>query len=322
MATSLDGFEMRTQPRRPLRSTRPDYGYREYARVPQARPTPVFRAGAPQLETHERQVRPVFKAPIQTEVAALTQQASAERQQDSSYEHRRPSRDTSSKVSRGFQRAHALYGLAGIIVMFGVTVSVVTLRTNHSAQAQIAQNNNSLAQNDAGDDASGSNPSTDKPSPTAVGSYAVAPDLPKYIRIPSLDVFARVRQLGLTKEGALAAPTNVYDAGWYMGSAKPGDPGATLIDGHVSSWSTKGVFHNLNRIKVNDLIEVEVGDGTKRSYKVVQTQQYKADALDMPKLMVSAEKGKSGLNIITCAGKVVRGTNDFEDRFAVFAVEQ
>jgi hypothetical protein len=81
-------------------------------------------------------------------------------------------------------------------------------------------------------------PSSNKPTQKAITTYTVAPDLPKYISIPAIDVpQTRIIQLGLLKNGQIATPDNIYDTGWYNGSAKPGLSGAMFIYGHVSSWT-------------------------------------------------------------------------------------
>jgi LPXTG-site transpeptidase (sortase) family protein len=95
-----------------------------------------------------------------------------------------------------------------------------------------------------------------------------------------------------------------------------------LIDGHVSSWTTAGVFHELRELKQGDMINVERGDGTTFDYKVVTTQVYKYDAVDMNKVLAPIDPARPGLNLITCSGQVVDGTNDFSRRLVVFASQQ
>jgi LPXTG-site transpeptidase (sortase) family protein len=146
----------------------------------------------------------------------------------------------------------------------------------------------------------------------------VAPDLPRYIKIPKLGVNARILQAGVTSSGALGTPSNVYDAAWYTGSAKPGQPGATLIDGHVSSWTTHGVFYNLKKLVAGDTIQVQRGDGQILTYQVVKSQTYQDDKVDMQAAMTPVVAGQPGLNLITCTGQVKPGTSEFNQRIVVF----
>ncbi|HEU4967085.1 MAG TPA: class F sortase, partial [Candidatus Saccharimonadales bacterium] len=69
-------------------------------------------------------------------------------------------------------------------------------------------------------------PSTTKPSQTAFEDYTVPALNPRYIYIPRLNITAIVRRLGTTPDNEIATPDNVYDAGWYQGSSRPGQPGA------------------------------------------------------------------------------------------------
>lgn len=162
-------------------------------------------------------------------------------------------------------------------------------------------------------------PSTAKPSPSAFDAYHVPPDAPRYLFIPTLSVKAIVRQLGLTADSHLAVPTNVYDAGWYVGSAKPGEDGVTVLDGHVSSWTAHGVFYGLKDLRPGDTIRIQRGDGVLFTYTVAKSKLYDANNVDMNKVLAPVESGKPGLNLITCDGTVIRGTNEFSKRLVVFA---
>jgi len=162
-------------------------------------------------------------------------------------------------------------------------------------------------------------PSTTKPDAQAFDTYQVAADVPRYIFIPKISVRAMVKPVGTTADNRIAAPRNVFDAGWYTKSAKPGQAGATLIDGHLSSWETRGIFYDLQDLTQGDEIIIERGDGTTLAYKIVRSQTYDAGNVDMPAALAPINPDKSGLNLITCGGKVIPGTNDFDKRIVVFA---
>jgi LPXTG-site transpeptidase (sortase) family protein len=165
-------------------------------------------------------------------------------------------------------------------------------------------------------------PATNKPTASDFNNYKVAADLPRYIFIPTTNVKAIVRSLGVTKTNQIAAPANVYDTGWFNQSSKPGQPGAMVVDGHVSSWTTKGVFYNLKALKAGDSIQIQKGDGTKVTYAVVKTQVYDAKNVDMQALLNPINPKQPGLNLITCTGSVIKGTNEFDKRIVVFATEK
>jgi len=150
----------------------------------------------------------------------------------------------------------------------------------------------------------------------------VAPGMPRYIIIPKLSVKARVLSVGLTKDGAVGTPTNVYDTAWYNGSAKPGQAGASLIDGHVSSWTTHGIFYGLYNLQPGDNFSIELGNGSQLNYRVVKSATYSADSVDMAAVLSPIDPSAPGLNLITCSGTVLPGTSEFNKRIVIFATQE
>lgn len=164
-------------------------------------------------------------------------------------------------------------------------------------------------------------PSTIKPKPGAFASWQVPPDEPRYIFIPEIGVKAMVKPTWQTKDGAIGTPASVYDTSWYVHSAKPGQPGATFIDGHVSSFTSPGVFYELKDLRPGDEIQIEKGDGTKVTYQMVKKVFYAYDSVNMEQALAPVNPNKSSLTLMTCAGDVIPHTNTFSQRIAVFAEE-
>lgn len=228
---------------------------------------------------------------------------------------RRSNNEPAKSKRRHTKLQLTLGGMAAVVFVFGVMASLQTIKVNHNAAAQVAalarKTNNTAA-------GSAAVPSTIPPTLAAVAQYTVAPNLPRYLRIPKLGVDARVMQVGVTASGALGTPSNVFDTAWYTGSAEPGQPGVTLIDGHVSSWTTQGVFYGLKTLVPGDTIEIERGDSSVYIYQVVKTQIYNANDVNMKAAMTPIVPGTPGLNLITCAGDVIKGTSNFNERIIVF----
>ena len=225
--------------------------------------------------------------------------------------------ETRSKktVKAGFLTKILVYAGCAVLIA-GVSISLYTRQTNSSANHAAAQlvyqaNHGAIA----------TVPSTIKPSALVLADYVVAPTLPRYIIIPKLKVNARVLQVGLDANRALGTPSNVYDTAWYDESALPGQPGAMLIDGHISSWTTHGVFYGLNTLSPGDVIDIRSGNGAIFSYRVVKTLIYSAKNVDMTTAMSSIVPGKPGLNLISCTGDVISNTSDFSQRIIVFAAQ-
>lgn len=160
-----------------------------------------------------------------------------------------------------------------------------------------------------------------KPKAQEVATYTVALDVPKFIAIPKINLDkARVRGLGIGKKNQVAVPDNIYDAGWYNASAKPGQAGAMFIYGHISNWDAHGLFYDLKKLKQGDTITITRGDDKTFTYRVVAAEQYLADAVPMDKVLAPIDT-RPGLNLMTCAGSLVKGTNEFSERLVVYTTQ-
>ena len=165
-------------------------------------------------------------------------------------------------------------------------------------------------------------PSSKKISKAAVDSYSVAPTLPKFITLPTIGVNkTRIISLGLLSNGQIATPSSIFDTGWYQASSKPGQAGAMFIYGHVSSWTANGVFYNLKKLKAGDSLSVTRGDNKIFTYHVVSTKIYPYDKVDMNQVLAPIDPKQPGLNLMTCTGKIIKGTSEFSQRLVVFTTQ-
>lgn len=205
--------------------------------------------------------------------------------------------------------------MAMALFVGGAWIAVVQMQTNRHVAAQV-QPTTETAQGDNSN--SDTPPSETKPD---LHSYVVSPLQPRILSIPKLSVNARVMSLGVKPNNELQAPNNIYDVGWYQNSAKPGDSGgAILLDGHVHGPTIPGVFANLKTLAAGNVIKLERGDGTIHTFKVIKSEAYPADKLDMAAALTSVEPGKLGLNLITCTGSFNAASSQYEQRLIVFAV--
>jgi len=198
--------------------------------------------------------------------------------------------------------------LAAILVLLGLGIGIHTYLTNKQAintvqTAEASQSSAPAGQSDP------------------LLAYTVAPDMPRFLRIPKIDVYSRVKPVGLDASNQIQAPGSVGDTGWFNKSAKPGEAAATasLLDGHISGWTEKGVFHRLHELTAGDNLSIEKGDGSVLNYRVVDIKEYNKDAVDMGAALSTIEPGKQGLNIMTCIGKVTG--DSYEKRLVVYAVQ-
>ncbi len=161
-------------------------------------------------------------------------------------------------------------------------------------------------------------PGESKPSNDDYSAYTVGAKEPRTISIPSLKLFGLVQKVGLNKENAIAVPTNVHFAGWYVGRVAPGDKGLSIIDGHVSGRQSDGIFKNLAKAKIGQEIVIEFGDKSIKKFSVmaikIVPEKQAASAL-----FSQDENVERQLNLITCIGKFNDKTQTYDDRVIVEA---
>jgi sortase (surface protein transpeptidase) len=203
--------------------------------------------------------------------------------------------------------------MALFVFGLGLLVNFETLQTNHNAKAQIS----ALANHSGSSDV----PSQQKLTTNAIKNYQVAPNLPKYLIISKLSIYARILQVGVTNTGALGTPPDIYDTAWYTGSATPGEPasdGAVLIDGHVHGPTLPGVFMNIKSLVPGDSIQIVKGDNQTYTYTVNKVMTVPVNQVNMKQLLTSYQPSSQGLNLITCGGPFDKRTWQYTKRVEVF----
>lgn len=161
--------------------------------------------------------------------------------------------------------------------------------------------------------------STSHPDETPISSgaaYVVPADQPRHITLPSIGASGFIQRVGLDQNNAVAVPSNVHLAGWYVAGAKPGEPGVSLIDGHLQGNYQFGIFKNLANLQAGDQFTIEFGDHSKRKFKVLTIKLYTPD--DVATAMLARQAGvTSQLNLITCGGSFNPGLGGFDKRVLV-----
>lgn len=212
----------------------------------------------------------------------------------------------------------ALTSMASVLFVFGVGVGIMQLGANKEVKTQaqtLAAQSAQLAQSD-----DGSLPDNGLPSEKPGGGYwRPTAEEPKRIKIPSLNVNARILKMGVKPNGEIKTPGNIFDAGWLETTAKPGEHGAMFIDGHVHGPTQPGVFYGIKKLNPGDKIQVERGDGQVFTYSVVKTESYSKDNVDMVAALNTVVPGKPGLNLMTCDGRY-NAEHGYDHRVMVFAV--
>lgn len=224
-----------------------------------------------------------------------------------------PSGSMPQKKRKQSKLQKAMNIVAVVVFLFASGVSIQTLLTNKKTQEV-------LGQSQGAGQPTGSDPSEEKVSEDDIINYQVGPEMPRYLRLPTLGVFARIKHTGLTPEGAVDAPANIYDTSWYDRSARPGDAtGSSLILGHVQGRSAPGVFKEIEKLKTGDRFSVEKGNGDVIEYEVTKGEEFSLDNLDMREILSAIDPAAHDLKLMTCSGSYDAETESYNSRYVVYA---
>jgi sortase (surface protein transpeptidase) len=142
--------------------------------------------------------------------------------------------------------------------------------------------------------------------------------LPVRLRIPAIQVDTKLESLGLDRQGAVQAPSAWQEAGWYTGSARPGQAGPAVILGHVDSTSGPAVFYLLSSLKPGDAVQVTRADGSTVVFHVSGQQEVAKS--QFPTDLVYAPTLEPSLRLVTCGGTFDKKTHHYRDNVILSAV--
>jgi len=123
---------------------------------------------------------------------------------------------------------------------------------------------------------------------------------PVEIRLPSIDIVATVKPVGVDAENRFSVP-EAETVGWYQHSASPGDRGASVLAAHVDFNGEQGAFFNLAKLLPGHRFEVELEDGSVLTFETTGNTQY--DKTVLPAGELFRKTGDPVLQLITCGGQ-------------------
>ncbi len=142
---------------------------------------------------------------------------------------------------------------------------------------------------------------------------------PVEVSVPRIGVDTPLVELGIAADGSLEVPgRDEFDrAGWLTTSAVPGEPGASVIAGHVDSTSGPAVFFRLHELVPGDEVRVQRADGAVEVFTVDEVRRVGKDAF--PTAEVYGPQPGSVLRLVTCGGEFDRATGHYTDNVIAFA---
>jgi len=146
-----------------------------------------------------------------------------------------------------------------------------------------------------------------------------AAPVPVEVAVPRIGVDTPLVQLGIAPDGSLEVPgRGEFDrAGWLTTSAVPGEPGASVIAGHVDSTSGPAVFYRLHELVPGDEVRVQRADGRTEVFTVDEVRRVSKDAF--PTAEVYGPQPGPVLRLVTCGGEFDRATGHYTDNVIAFA---
>jgi hypothetical protein len=173
-----------------------------------------------------------------------------------------------------------------------------------------------------------------QPGPAQAGSIAsgsgsaarygpvLAMSLPVSISIPAIGVRSKLLYVGLNPNGTIQVPplndpplTN--EAAWYKYSPTPGEPGPSIIEGHVDSLKEgPSVFFRLGALKPGDLVDVTLADHQVAVFKITGVRLYTKS--QFPTRTVYGLTGYPALRLITCGGSFDEDTHHYLSNIVAF----
>ncbi|AQQ53280.1 class F sortase [Planococcus lenghuensis] len=139
---------------------------------------------------------------------------------------------------------------------------------------------------------------------------------PASIELPAIGEEAEVIEVGLTEEGAMEAPSNIYQIGWFAPGTKPGEQGNAVMAGHVDGETSPGTFYNLKELEPGDEIRITGTNGKELTFIVTDKESYVPDKAPLEKIFGASSKAQ--LNLITCTGVFNSRTGNYEERLVIY----
>lgn len=142
---------------------------------------------------------------------------------------------------------------------------------------------------------------------------------PVRISIAAIDVRAAVVPVDRARDGTIGVPplSAAGIAGWYEGGPAPGQPGASVIVGHVDDRAGPAVFYRLVALRPGTRIEVARYDHRVAVFLVDTVREYPKSAL--PVDAFTGDRTRATLRLITCGGRWRGGRVGYADNIVVYA---
>lgn len=161
-------------------------------------------------------------------------------------------------------------------------------------------------------------PVTPPGSPLASAPAPEAVPLPEHLTIPAIGVATDLVRLGLRTDRTVEVPADGVQAGWFEDGTPPGQPGASVVLGHVDTEDGPAVFHRLAELGRGDRVLVRLDDGSVARFAVRRVATYANADFPAEEVYAGSPDGRA-LNLVTCGGWYDAARGGWQGNVVVFA---
>ena len=163
-------------------------------------------------------------------------------------------------------------------------------------------------------------PVVESPAPKSdAKTEAVETFIPNRLKIPAIDVNAKIEVVGKDDQGRMDVPKQTDQVGWYRYGAKVNQTGNVILAGHLDDTNGPAVFYDLAKVKRGQRIEVSSKTGEQVSYVVTNVKSYPVD--QAPVGLIFGATLAQRLTLITCVGTFTQ-SKGYDQRLVVTAEQE
>lgn len=163
-------------------------------------------------------------------------------------------------------------------------------------------------------------PVVDSPAPKSdAKTEAVETFIPNRLKIPAIDVNAKIEVVGKDAKGRMDVPKQTDQVGWYRYGAKANQTGNVILAGHLDDTNGPAVFYDLAKVKRGHRIEVSAKTGEQVSYVVTNVMSYPVDQAPVGSIFGATLAQR--LTLITCVGTFTQ-SKGYDQRLVVTAEQE
>lgn len=140
------------------------------------------------------------------------------------------------------------------------------------------------------------------------------------LRVPSLGVNAIMIDLGVDQDGVMEVPLEAQTVAWYRFTSRPGEPGNTLLGGHITWGGVTAVFRYLEEMEAGDVVIIDTPDGESLRYVVREAWWAEPYEQSDVRRVIGSRSGEETVTLFTCGGIWDTDAREYSHRRVVTAV--